>query len=227
MPKGFHVVWEDEHLAVVHKGPGMLSVPDATGNPALTDALAAYLKERDGKAVAVHPVHRLDKDVSGLLVFAKTVKARDALRRQFDAGDPQRSYAAILRGRMRQPEGMLRSYLDTKSDRVRSVAPDQGAPAVTHYRTVAESRDASLVEVRLETGRKHQIRVHFAEAGHPLLGDRKYGGPETAGFDRRRIALHAYKLELPHPVTGAPLVVTDPPPPAFTRLFPEAEFRLR
>jgi 23S rRNA pseudouridine1911/1915/1917 synthase len=220
--KGFHIVFEDGDLVIVHKGPGLLSVPDKTGHPALSDRLAGYLTAREGKKTPAHPLHRLDKDVSGLLVFAKTAKARDALRKQFDAGVPERTYLAVIRGKMRQPEGTISSYLDTKGDKPRSVAPDQGVPAVTHYRTLAVAADCSLVEVRLETGRKNQIRVHFSEAGRPLLGDRKYGGPEAHGFDRRRIALHAYKLTFSHPVDGRPLVFEDPVPAAFTKLFPGA-----
>jgi 23S rRNA-/tRNA-specific pseudouridylate synthase len=118
---------------------------------------------------------------------------------------------------MREPEGTIRSYLDTKSDRPRSVSADRGVPAITRYKTLRASRQASLVEVRLETGRKNQIRVHFAEAGHPLLGDRKFGGPEKSGFDRRRIALHAFRLQFPHPIDGRLIEVEDPAPASFAR----------
>jgi 23S rRNA pseudouridine1911/1915/1917 synthase len=219
-PKGFHIVWEDDSLVVVHKGPGLLSVPDSTDNPALSTRLTEFLTAREGKRSEAHPLHRLDKDVSGLLVFAKTNAARDALRKQFAEGVPDRMYLAVARGRFRAEQGTFRSFLDTKSDKPRSVAPDRGVPAITHYKVLAERPEASLVQVELETGRKNQIRVHFSEAGHPLLGDRKFNGPEMFAFDRRRIALHAFQLRFQHPVSGEPLEFVDPAPAAFEKIFP-------
>ena len=219
-PKGFNIVWEDEHLVVVHKGPGLLSVPDSTPNPALSSLLTDYLTAREGKRVEAHPLHRLDKDVSGLLVFAKTNAAREALRKQFAERIPDRMYMAIARGKFRVTAGTYSSYIDTKTERPRSVSPDRGVPAITHYKVLATRPEASLLQVELETGRKNQIRVHFAEAGHPLLGDRKFNGPEMLGFDRRRIALHAYQLRFMHPVTGEPKEFFDPAPQAFERNFP-------
>lgn len=216
----FHILFEDEALLIVHKGPGLLSVPDRTANPALSRELEACLRQRDGTTTRIYPIHRLDKDVSGILLFAKTTAARDALLGQFEENKPERLYLACVGGAMRPAAGTLRSYLDTTSDRPRSVAPGRGVLAVTHYRTLASTGRESLLEVRLETGRKNQIRVHLSEAGHALLGDRKFGGEERLGFDRRRIALHAYRIRFKHPLTGTPIEVTDPAPPAFARTFP-------
>ena len=214
----FHILYEDDAVVAVHKGPGLLSVPDNTATPALNRRLETLLRERDGPSTKIYPLHRLDKHVSGIVLFAKTPAARTRLRDGFAAGDVKRIYLAGIRGKMRPPEGTLRSYLDTRSKKPRSVAPHLGVEAVTHYRTYRTGTRHSLLEVRLETGRKNQIRVHLAEAGHPLLGDRLFGGVEEKGFDRRRIALHAFRLRFAHPRTGKEIEVEDPAPPAFTEL---------
>jgi 23S rRNA pseudouridine1911/1915/1917 synthase len=214
----FHILYEDEHVLAVHKGPGLLSVPDRTPTPALTQQLETFLTAREGGRVTIHPVHRLDKNVSGILLFAKAAAVRDELRRQFAEGLVKRTYLAGIRGKMRPSEGTIRSYLDTRGERPRSVAPHLGVEAVTHYRTHASGEKHSLVEAELETGRKNQIRVHLAESGHPILGDRVYKGMEEAGFDRRRIALHAFRLVFRHPSTGDMVTVEDPVPEGFARL---------
>ncbi len=218
----FNIVHEDDDVIVVHKGPDLLSVPDRTDSPAVSRQLADFIAERDGPEGRVYPVHRLDKDVTGLLLFAKTLAARDRLREAFAEDAVKRTYLACIWGSMRKPSGTIRSHLDTKSERVRSVAPGQGAPAVTHYRTLQSNGRVSLLEVRLETGRKNQIRVHLSEAGHALLGDRRFGGAEGFGFNRRKVALHAWKLRFRHPTTGRTIEVEDPAPANFERALADA-----
>ncbi len=221
VPRGFNLVYEDDAVLVVHKGPGVLSVPDRTPTPALPDMLGQLLTEREGTPTRVHPVHRLDRDVSGLLVFARTPAVRDWFRAQFAEGEVDREYLAVIRGRMRAPAGTLESWLDTNAERPRPVAPGQGAHALLQYGTRIQTKTHALLHVHLETGRKNQIRAQLAEAGHPLLGDRKFGGIEELGFDRRRIGLHAWRLRFPHPVTGDEKTFVDPVPKTWERVFPK------
>lgn len=217
--KGWHAVYEDAVLVVVHKGPKLLSVPDAGDAPALSTLLDHALKSRDGQSVAAYPVHRLDRDVSGLVVFAKTKAVRDALMAQFRDGRAHRTYQAVVAGRPDDIEGTIRRRLDTRGPKGRARGRGRDVPAVTHWRVLRFGTHATLVEAVLETGRKNQIRAHFAALGLPLLGDRAYGGPERDGFSRRRIALHGGRLELEHPLSGQRLVFEDPLPPTFERPF--------
>ena len=166
----------------------------------------------------VHHVHRLDRDTSGLVVFAKNTWIRDRLQVLFAAHDIERVYVAIVHGKLREPSGTVRSYLaEDRNLRVRSVADAaEGKEAITHYRTVASGRRYSMLEVTLETGRRNQIRVHLAEAGHPVVGDTMYGkGRED---DLGRLALHAKHLGFVHPRTGEKVSFTAELPRAFREL---------
>jgi RluA family pseudouridine synthase len=216
MPKplrgpGFHVVFEDARVLVVHKGPGVLSVADRSGKAALPEHLQQALRARDQTGAAVHPVHRLDRSVSGLLLFARDREARDHLKAQFEGHELGREYVAIVQGMPKGQSGAIRKPLASRS------GGRADLPAVTHWKVLRRGRLCTLVEVRLETGRKHQIRQHFAAIGHPLLGDREYNGPERDGFDRRRIALHALRLHFKHPDNDRLISIEDPMPATFER----------
>lgn len=216
MPKplkgpGFHVVREDARVLVVHKGPGVLSVADRSGKPALPEHLLAALRARDGAQAQIHPVHRLDRAVSGLLIFARDREAREQLKAQFADHELGREYLAVVQGMPKGQQGTIRRPLAARS------GARADLPSITHWKALRRGRQCTLVEVRLETGRKHQIRQHFAGIGHPLLGDREYGGPERDGFDRRRIALHAWRLHFRHPDGDRPVTVEDPMPSTFER----------
>ena len=166
-------------------------------------------------------VHRLDRDTSGLLVFARGAEAADALREQFRAHSVERIYLAIVSGNVRADSGTFDSFLSTNRalDRYSSDSR-RGERAITHYRVRERLAGATFVEVRLETGRRNQIRVHFAEAGHPVLGDRRYGtssaGPRNWPSDR--LALHAAGLGFTHPASGERLTYAAPLPAAFRKL---------
>lgn len=224
----FSVVFEDEHLIVVNKTAGFLSVP-AGDQPAdtLVDRVTKYLgkggrgRQSGGKSGTAYVVHRLDREVSGLLVFAKTPRIQKQIRDQFEARKPHRQYIAIVRGMMPQREGTFRSHLATGEDlsRYSTRRTDKGELAITHFKLERKLDDASLVRVWLETGRRNQIRVHFAEAEHPVLGDTRYR-PQEARHPRwrtRRLALHAAILGFDHPVTGKTLTFEEPPPSPFVR----------
>lgn len=206
--RGFTIVYEDRHLIVVDKAPELLTVPTPSGERnTLIDRVRDYV--RRGGARGAFKVHRLDRGVSGLLVFGKSPEVADRLTDQFAARKPERRYVAIVAGRLAEPTGEFRSYLATDKALNRFSTDDTeiGQYAETHYRVAADDEDTTLVDVWLATGRRNQIRVHFAEAGHPVLGDPRYA-PETARHPRwrhTRLALHAQTLGFEHPITHQPI----------------------
>lgn len=230
----FRVVHEDESLVVVNKAAGVLTVPTGPEAPQANTLLGrvnAYLaKSRAAQRGShAHLVHRLDQATTGLLVFAKSAAVARQLRDQFEDRKPHRVYHAIVAGRVALDQGTFRSRLVTTSnlDRRSTRDPDRGQLAVTHYRVMRRYADFTHVTCRLETGRRNQIRVHFAEAGHPVLGDPRYR-PDLAAHPRwprrgRGIALHAAELGFTHPATGESLHLTSPLPVSFLRLLGRVE----
>jgi 23S rRNA pseudouridine1911/1915/1917 synthase len=217
------IAHEDKHVFIVNKPPGLVVHPGA-GNPDQT--LQNALLARDATLAALPRagiVHRLDKDTSGLLIVARTIKAHTALVRMLEAREIHREYEAIARGVM-TAGGTIDAPIDRHpTDRVRMAIRQGGREAVTHYRVIKRYRAHTHVRVQLETGRTHQIRVHLSHAGYPIVGDRVYGGrlalPKGATEELRvalrdfpRQALHAAKLQLEHPVTGKPLEAQAPLP---------------
>jgi RluA family pseudouridine synthase len=209
---------EDADLIVVEKPANLLTVESPTETEQTVVAfLNRYLGARRGED-RVHVVQRLDYDSSGVLVFAKNSDMRNRLQALFAAHRIDRVYVAIAHGRLAQPAGTFRSYLaEDGSQRVRSVADARkGKEAVTHYRTLASGSRYSMLEVTLETGRRNQIRVHLAEAGHPIVGDAMYGRGRENPLGR--LGLHARDLGFVHPRTGRKLRFTAPVPQAFLDL---------
>jgi 23S rRNA pseudouridine1911/1915/1917 synthase len=212
------IAYEDEHLIVVDKPAGLVVHP-AAGNldGTLVNALLHHCKgQLSGIGGVARPgiVHRIDKDTSGLLVVAKSDAAHEGLAAQFADHSITRSYQAVVAGTPLPAAGTVTGAIarsNTNRKKMALVADGRGKHAVTHYRTLKPLHLATLVECRLETGRTHQVRVHMASIGHPLLGDPVYGRTPTKlrpiidelGF--RRQALHAAELGFTHPVTGAPL----------------------
>jgi 23S rRNA pseudouridine1911/1915/1917 synthase len=216
------IPYEDDHLIVIDKAPGMVVHP-AAGNPdgTLVNALLHHCAgQLSGIGGVARPgiVHRIDKDTSGLLVVAKTDQAHEGLARQFKDHSIDRRYLAIVSGRPAHPTGTVNQWIgrsDADRKKMAVQREGRGKHAVTHYRTLQPLDRAALVECRLETGRTHQVRVHMAHIGHPLLGDPVYGrgGPHKSllaelGF--RRQALHAAKLGFIHPVTSQALSFESP-----------------
>ncbi|MDX3910025.1 MAG: RluA family pseudouridine synthase [Sphingobium sp.] len=225
------VVYEDADLIVIDKPAGMVVHPAAgNGDGTLVNALLHHCAgQLSGIGGVARPgiVHRIDKDTSGLLVAAKTDKAHEGLARQFKDHSIERLYAAIVAGRPLPPAGTISQWLGrSDSDRKKmAVQPEgRGKHAVTHYRTLEPLRDATLVECKLETGRTHQVRVHMAHLGHPLIGDPVYSKSkkhfksllETLSFDRQ--ALHARTLGFIHPVTSRALSFESHIPPDMQEL---------
>ncbi len=233
------VVYEDEELLVIDKPAGMVVHP-APGHArgTLVNALLAHLNRTpDPRLEALRPgiVHRLDRDTSGLMVVAKTFEAHEHLARQIRERRAQRVYLALTLGRWPSPEGVIEGMIGRSpaNRKKMAVVESGGRPARTRYRVLRSLSPAELVEARLETGRTHQIRVHFAARGHPVLGDPLYGGrivlqrgfsglaPGRAralleAIDRQ--ALHAARLAFDHPRGGQRLEFESPLPPDMQRL---------
>ena len=211
------ILYEDDDLAVVVKPCGMVVHP-AAGNEdgTLVNALLFHLKNLSGIGGAVRPgiVHRLDKDTSGLLLVAKNDATHAALSDALKARTIHKTYRAIARGAFKEPTGVVEAPIgrSPKDRKKMAIVPD-GRYARTEYRVLEPLRGATLVDVNLVTGRTHQIRVHFASIGHPLLGDPLYGGKNQPPVGR--LMLHARRIEFTHPTTGQPMVFEAPEPPEF------------
>jgi 23S rRNA pseudouridine1911/1915/1917 synthase len=204
---GFHVLHEDEALAVVEKEAGVLTVPaPAHPGPSLSERLESGWRRRGFKRATALVVHRIDLFTSGLVVFARTRAAWENLKAQFASGAPERVYLAVAEGTVQADSGRLVHHLTEhpKSFKVQATAPtERGARrAASRFRVLERFAAATLVEVRLETGRRNQIRVQFASIGHPLLGDVAYGRPSPL---IPRTALHAARLRFDHPLDGRPV----------------------
>ena len=217
----FSVLFEDDHLIVVDKSAGTLSVPtDNNERNTLVERVSIYLSHSRGQRVAC-VVHRLDREVSGLLVFGKHQPIADQLIAQFKQRKPQRVYAAIVAGVMSSDEGTFRSHLATGKNLDRYVARESRDTelAITHFRVVKRMSDRTLVEATLETGKRNQIRVQFADAGHPVLGDPRYRKKqaEHPRWIRKRIAMHAKTLGFDHPVTGKAMTIDSQLPSAMEK----------
>ena len=215
------IVYEDRHLVVVEKGVGILSMPAAARQYSVKTVLDTYFTRKHYKCTA-HTVHRLDRDTSGLMMFAKSIEVQKILEEHWQEIVTDRRYVAVVSGKMEQEGGTVSSWLkDNKAYVTYSSPTDNGGKfAVTHFHTLDARDNFSLVELKLETGRKNQIRVHMQDIGHPVAGDSKYGdGSDPIG----RLALHAFRLNFYHPVTGEWMEFETPFPASFTRLFPSAE----
>jgi 23S rRNA pseudouridine1911/1915/1917 synthase len=212
-PGPLRLVHEDEHLLVVDKPPGLLTIATPTERGATAYRLARDWVARQGGRLFV--VHRLDRETSGLIVFAKSVAVKRALQAQFEARTPERMYVARVENVVRRPEGTLVCRLvEDRALRVRPTSdPRRGQEAITRYRVLERSRGATLLELTLVTGRRGQIRAQLAALGHPIVGDRAYGSRQDP---LRRLCLHATRLGFVHP-NGGPVVFDSPPPPGFRR----------
>lgn len=208
------LLYEDEHLVVIHKPEGLLSV--ATDFQKWMTA-HSILKRRFHTG-RVYPVHRLDRETSGVMLFAYTERARDVLKENFLHHTIEREYFAVVEGTIEGEKGTWQSFLlEDSLYNVRSATrPEEGQLAITHYEVLKRKRSTTALRLILETGRKNQIRVHSKEAGHPVVGDKKYGA--TADLTGR-LCLHAHKLGFVHPISGKSLVFTSPLPASFRPFF--------
>lgn len=213
--KELDIVFEDPYIIVIDKQPGLLSMSNNTRQITAQTVLNRYLEKGGGRNTS-HLVHRLDRDTSGLMLYAKDVQTQQSFINGWQELVSDRRYIALVEGELENPQGVVRSWLTEDKRFVTHSSPvdNGGKYAVTHYNVLTSSNGYSLVECVLETGRKNQIRVHMADLGHPVVGDRKYG----SGNDPvRRLCLHAFKLCFVHPVTGKRLNFETPVPACFER----------
>ncbi|MGM9826320.1 MAG: RluA family pseudouridine synthase [Paludibacteraceae bacterium] len=217
------IVFEDDHLIVVEKQVGLLTVPTFPGSTETTafSILKAYVRRQNARA-GIYTVHRLDRETSGLLVFAKSPELQHYMRTYWRQLVTKRTYVAVAEGLFEQKEGKITTWLteDKRNAMVYSSPVDDGGDiAITNYKVIRENaeKDLSMVELNLETGRTNQIRVHLASKGHPVSGDRKYGhGNEFSPADR--LCLHARVLEFIHPATEQTVHFETPIPKEFNRI---------
>lgn len=211
------IVYEDRWLVVVEKNIGILSMAAGHSSLNVKSVLDDYFHKSRQKCRA-HVVHRLDRDTSGLMIYAKDMETEQILERNWHNIVYDRRYIAVLSGEMENDEGTIANWLkDNKAYVTYSSPVDNGGKyAVTHYFTHNRTTEHSLVEFKLETGRKNQIRVHSADMGHPVCGDVKYGNGDDP---LHRLCLHAFLLCFHHPVTGEPMEFETPVPSQFRMLF--------
>ena len=213
------IVYEDDQIIVVNKGYGLLSMADDTARKSETaySILRDYLKwHSPGNKLFI--VHRLDRDTSGLMLFAKTLEAKEALQHNWNNMVLERKYVCVTEGTPEPAEGTVRSRLMENSRHEVYTLPkdsEEGQLAVTRYRTLGTRGGLSLVECELDTGRKNQIRVHMKQLGTPISGDRRYGGHPSPAH---RMCLHALTLRFVHPLTRRDMRFTTPLPASFRRL---------
>jgi len=211
------IVYEDRWLIVVEKNIGILSMAAGHSSLNVKSVLDDYFRKSRQKCTA-HVVHRLDRDTSGLMVYAKDIDTEQLMEHSWHQMVYDRRYVAVVSGEMESDEGTIQNWLkDNHAYVTYSSATDNGGKlAITHYHVLARTTDHSLVEFRLETGRKNQIRVHAADMGHPVCGDTKYGNGDDPVH---RLCLHAWLLCFTHPVTGEPMEFETPLPTSFKQLF--------
>ncbi len=210
------VLYEDNHLLIVNKASGELVQVDKTGDRSLEESLKQWLKDKYNKPgnVFLGVTHRLDRPVTGIVIFAKTSKALPRLNEMFQKGEIHKTYWALVKNPPKQTEGVLENYLVRNEKQNKSYAYDVEKPdskkAILHYKVIGKSDTYYLLEIDLKTGRHHQIRCQLAKMGCPIKGDLKYG------FDRSNkdggISLHARHIEFIHPVSKIPIAITAPLP---------------
>lgn len=211
---GLRIIYEDRDIVVIDKPSGLLSVATAYEKG---ETAHGFLKQKYFPC-SVHVVHRLDQDTSGVMLFALSGKARDALKLTFENHDIDRSYTAILEGKMLREQGTWESMLVEDDNYVvhsTSPANHEGKLAVTHYVVEQTYKRYSWVTLTLETGRKNQIRVQARDAGHPVVGDKKYGAQANP---LKRLCLHAHLLAFMHPITKKKMTFESPIPASFLNL---------
>ena len=209
------IIFIDNHLIAVTKPAGLLTQPDRNTDESLIDQTRQWIKEKYNKPnnIFLGLVHRLDRNVSGVVLFARTSKAASRLSKQFREGTPKKHYRAIVLGKLKEEHTTLVHYLRKEKSLRATVFPRETPTAKRSelsYEVINSLENKSLLEVSLSTGRFHQIRAQMAFIGHPIIGDVKYGAPEP--LPNQEIALYAHKLVFSHPVSNEEITLTAPEP---------------
>jgi 23S rRNA pseudouridine1911/1915/1917 synthase len=210
----FPVLYEDQDIIVVDK-PAGISTSSTDGSLSIQEILSVFLKSQSKGRFRAFVVHRLDKEVSGVLLFAKTHESMETLKEKWQ--ETEKHYYALVEGTPKEASGTIKSWLiEDKSQKVHSVSERPEAKfSVTNYSTIKKVDKTTLLDIKTDTGRKNQIRVHLSDIGCPIVGDRKYGASDEF---KRRVRLHAYSLSFPHPVNGKTINVKTPLPEGFLSL---------
>lgn len=210
----FPVLYDDQEVIVIDK-PAGISTSSVDGSENIQHTLSEYLKEKSKGSVRTYVVHRLDKEVSGVLILAKSEAVMEAIKDKWV--ETEKHYYAFVEGGPKEPEGTVKSWLiEDGTQKMHSGKDDtKGKLAITHYKTIRTVNNNTLLDVKTETGRKNQIRVHMSDLGCPIIGDRKYGA--SAEFIRR-VRLHAYSISFPHPSNGKIITIESPMPQGFLSL---------
>ena len=211
------IIYEDDEIIVINKPSGLLSIAsDKEKNSTAFRMLSDYVQQKD-KHNRVFVVHRLDEDTSGVLMVAKNREIQKAFQDHWNDIVSKRGYYAIVEGQMKDKTGTVTSYLKKNAQNLMYSSKDiNGQYSITHYKVMKESDKYSLLDVNIDTGRKNQIRVHMGDLGHHVIGDDKYGNPSNP---LKRLGLHAYCLELRHPISNKKMRFTAPMPKEFDSLF--------
>lgn len=216
-PFDLPIIYEDDDFIVINKPSGLLSIAsDKEREKTAYRMLNNYVRQKDPKS-RIFILHRIDKDTSGVLVVCKNVKIRDALQKHWNERVMDRGYYAVVESAMDQPKGTFHTWLIENSTNLMfsSHKKGEGQEAITHYEVMEDNGTYSLLDVHIDTGRKNQIRVHLKEAGHPIIGDDKYGNGVNP---LKRLGLHAYLLAFEHPLTKKKMVFKAPIPKEFLDL---------
>ena len=211
------IIFEDNDLIVVEKKEGLLTVTTGSGDDTTAFSILKNYVKKSSPANKIYTVHRLDRETSGILVFAKNIEVQHILRNNWHDIVRKRTYVAVVEGKVMKESDQIVSWLTENevSLKIRSSKTDNGGKqAITNYKRLKCNDQFSLLEIELETGRKNQIRVHMESIGNPVVGDRKYGSNVEFG----RLALHARVLEFYHPITGEIVHFETPIPPEFLKL---------
>jgi len=210
----FPVLFEDQDVIVVDK-PAGISTSSTDGSLNIQEILSVFLRAQSKGRFRAHVVHRLDKEVSGVLLFAKTHEAMEIIKDKWQ--ETEKHYYALVEGTPEEADGTSKSWLlEDKSQKVHSVGERPEAKySVTNYTTIKKVDDNTLLDIKTDTGRKNQIRVHLSDIGCPIVGDRKYGASEEF---KRRVRLHAHSLSFPHPISGKTIIVKSQMPEGFLSL---------
>jgi len=215
--RNLSILYEDDHIIVIEKHAGLLSIAtDREKEHTAYSILSTHVK-LENPASRIFVVHRLDRDTSGVMMFAKSENVQSILQKDWKTNVRERTYIALVEGKVEQAEGKVSSYIyESKALVMHSTQdPEKGDLAVTRFRTIKSNSDYSLLEVHLETGKKNQIRLHMQQVGHSIAGDKKYG---ATGNPIGRLGLHASVLAFTHPVTGKPMRFESKVPAKFRRL---------
>ena len=218
------IIYEDNHLLVANKAPGEIVQGDKTGDTPLSELIKQYLKEKYKKPgnVFCGVVHRIDRPVGGLVIFAKTSKALERLNKMLREGEIHKTYWALVEGKMEKPEGTLRNFIKNNGRINKTFITDANDPeakeAVLKYKTLNIGDRYSLIEINLLTGRKHQIRSQLAATGHPIKGDLKYGAKRSNPDGS--ISLLALHIDFIHPVSKEKISLEAPLPSSFQKFLP-------